>query len=121
MKERLRDVRKKLGMSQTEFAQKLGLTQTSLSMIESGKTKLTEKNVRLLLVTFNVNEKWFRNGQGEMFNSTLYEDEFRDVFLKLEPETQEYLLTMAKELHVTQQKLMKRLRRPKRSNAVLTE
>ncbi len=109
MHNRLRDVRKALKMSQAKFAKELGLTQTSLSMIEGGKTKLTEKNIKLLLATFNINGNWFQTGVGTMFNTSLYEDEFRDVFLKLEPETQEYLLKMGKELYSAQQKLVKRL------------
>lgn len=42
-----------------------------------------------------------------MFNSSPYEKEFTTIFGHLTPETQKYLLLMAKELLNTQQKLLK--------------
>ena len=41
-----------------------------------------------------------------MFFSSPYEKEFTDIFGHLTPETQQYLLLMAKELLNTQQKLL---------------
>ena len=41
--DRIRLVRKELGLNQGEFAGRIGLTQTSMSMIESGKAVLTTK------------------------------------------------------------------------------
>lgn len=105
MRDRIRAARKALGMNQTDFAEKLGLTQTSLSMIESGST-ITDKNVKLICTTFNINERWLRTGEGEMFSSSPHEKEFQQIFDELTPDTQQYLLLMAKELLKVQQKLL---------------
>ena len=105
MLDRLKAVRKKLGLNQGEFARQIGLRQTSLSMIEVGSTALTEKNIKLICVTFNVNEHWFRTGQGEMFGaSSPYLKELTGIFDRLTADTQEFLLDMARNLLKKQEK-----------------
>ena len=63
--DRIRLIRKTLGLKQGEFALRIGLTQTALSMIELGKTTLTDKNIKLICATFAVDENWLRTGKGE--------------------------------------------------------
>jgi len=104
MKERIRAIRKALKLNQVEFAGRLGMKSTALSMIEVGENPLTEKNIRLICMTFNVNEKWLRTGKGEMFAASPYEQEFFKIYNNLLPETQEALLRMAKDLLEIQKK-----------------
>jgi transcriptional regulator with XRE-family HTH domain len=108
MRDRIRKVRKSLGFNQAKFAKKIGLTQTSLSMIEVGQNTLTDKNIKLICATFNVNENWLRTGEGLMFNSSPYTNEITKIMECLAPETQQYLLVMARELLNTQEKLLNR-------------
>jgi transcriptional regulator with XRE-family HTH domain len=97
--ERLKEMRKALKLTQAEFARRIGLTQTALSMVEVGKTPLTEKNLHLICSTFNVGEKWLRDGEGEMFgDASPYLNELMEVFGELAPGTQEFLLDMARKL-----------------------
>ena len=70
MNERIKALRKVLGMSQDIFAEKLGLTKNYISLIENGKRNLSEQSVKVLCREFNVNEEWLRNGTGEMFLPT---------------------------------------------------
>jgi transcriptional regulator with XRE-family HTH domain len=103
--DRIRCIRKKLDLNQEEFARQLGLTQTALSMIELGKTSLTEKNIKLICAMFTVDENWLRTGKGEMFGpSSAYEKELLSVFGKLTTDTQEFILEMAKNLLERQEK-----------------
>ena len=106
MRARLKKVRKSLGLNQTEFASHLGITQTAYSMIENGYRPLADKYVKVICSEFNVNENWMRTGEGEMFLASPYEKEFTEIFGNLAPETQQYLLLMAKELLNTQRKLI---------------
>lgn len=106
MTQRLKEVRKTLGMNQTEFARYLGITQTAYSMIENGNRPLAEKYIKVICSTFRINEHWFTTGEGEMYFSSPYEKEFTDIFRQLAPATQQYLLLMAKELLITQEKLL---------------
>ena len=103
--DRIRLIRKELGMNQGEFAEKIGLKQTALSMIELEKVSLTEKNIKLICATFAVNEDWLRTGKGEMFSSmSPYEKELLDVFGKLTEDTQSFILDMARNLLNRQKK-----------------
>lgn len=107
MIQRLKEIRKTLGFNQTDFAKHLGITQTAYSMIENGNRPLADKYIKVICSTFNISEHWIITGQGEMFTSSPYEKEFTEIFNNLTPETQEYLLTMARELLNTQKKLLK--------------
>ena len=103
--DRIRLVRKALDLNQTEFAERIGLTQTALSMIEVDKTTLTEKNIKLICAIFAIDEDWLRTGKGEMFGSmSPYEKELLSFFSKLTPDTQEFILEMAQNLLRRQEK-----------------
>jgi len=102
---RIRLVRKTLSLKQGEFALRIGLTQTALSMIELGKTALTDKNIKLICATFAVDEGWLRTGKGEMFGvQSPYEKELLEIFSRLTSDTQEFILEMAKSLLKRQKK-----------------
>lgn len=106
MKQRLKEIRKTLGLNQTDFARHLGITQTAYSMIENGNRPLAEKYIKVICSEFHVNEAWVKTGQGDMFLSSPYEKDFVDIFSRLTPVTQQYLLLMARELLKMQQKLL---------------
>ena len=102
---RIRLVRKALGLKQVDFARQIGLTQNTMSTIEIGKAVLTDKNIKLICATFAVNEDWLRTGKGEMFGpASPYEKELLSVFGKLTADTQEFILEMAQNLLKRQQK-----------------
>jgi transcriptional regulator with XRE-family HTH domain len=50
-----------------EFGEKLGLTYSAISAIEIGKNPPTDANIKLICLTYGVNEDWIRSGNGEMF------------------------------------------------------
>jgi phage repressor protein C with HTH and peptisase S24 domain len=66
---RLKLIRKRLGFTQEQLAQKLGVGKTALSMIETGKARLSSRNKNILVQDLNVNPEWLDTGQGEMFNA----------------------------------------------------
>ena len=107
MNERLKLLRKALKLYQVDFAEQIGLSQTSLSMIEMGRNPLTDKNIKLICSTFNVSERWLRDGEGEMFAApSPYAKELENILESLAPATQEYLLVVARELLTMQKKLL---------------
>ena len=69
MKERVKELRKHLGLSGAKFGEKLGIKRNTVSQIENGVNGLSEQNIKSICREFNVNENWLRNGEGEMFNS----------------------------------------------------
>ena len=101
--QRVREVRQSLKLTQKDFAKQVGLAQTALSMIELGHNTLTDKVIKLICAEFGINETWMRTGKGEMMKESPNLKELGDILVNLTPETQNYLLLMAREL----QKLMK--------------
>lgn len=67
--DRVRLIRKELKMTQEMLAQRLGIGKSALSMIETGKTGLSERNKNILIQELNVNPDWIEDGRGEIFNS----------------------------------------------------
>lgn len=66
--ERIREVRQALPdkTSLERFAGRIGITKSSLSLIENGKNQPSDQTIRSICREFNVNELWLREGIGEM-------------------------------------------------------
>lgn len=71
---RIRKVRKMLDLTQKEFAERLGIKQNSIALIESGKRNTSNQVVLSICREFNVDEKWLRTGIGNMFNTKIEDD-----------------------------------------------
>lgn len=76
MHERLKILRKKLDLTQQAFATKLGLKQNTIACYELNRTEPSNPVITLICHEFNVNEKWLRTGEGEMFLELPAEDEY---------------------------------------------
>lgn len=75
MNNRIKQLRKELGLTQEKFGEKLGLKKNSISQIENGINSLTEQLLLSVCREFNVSGKWLRTGEGEMFIPVPEEDE----------------------------------------------
>lgn len=69
MVERIKMIRKALGITQEQLAQRLGVGKAALSMVETGKAGLSARNRNALVQELNVNPEWLDSGRGEMFNA----------------------------------------------------
>ena len=67
--DRLKLLRKTIGLTQEQLAQRLGIGKAALSMIETGKAALSSRNKNILVQELNVNPDWLDSGEGEMFNA----------------------------------------------------
>lgn len=67
--QRIKILRKQLGMSQTEFATEIGITQTSLSQIEGEKNGISYDVYKAIVSRFNIDPLWLMDGEGEMIRS----------------------------------------------------
>ena len=106
MNTRIRELRKALGLSQKDFAQKIGLKQNAISYMEKTGATVTEQNIKAICSQFDANEHWLRTGSGDMFlGNEKRQKEFFDIFDALSPALQEYLIKTATELLDTQEKL----------------
>lgn len=67
MNARIKDVRRSLGLSQSEFGRRIGVTTSAISRIESGENSASEQTIMLICREFNIDYGWLTTGQGEMF------------------------------------------------------
>ena len=85
MNERLRELRKELGLSMEEFGKILGITKSGVSDIENGRRSVTDQHIKMLTIQplkgKYLNETWLRTGEGEMFRKRSMEDVLTD-FMK---------------------------------------
>lgn len=65
MNERIKQIRRELGLTQTEFAERIGLKQNSIALIESGKRNISDQAVLSICREYKINEEWLRTGNGE--------------------------------------------------------
>lgn len=66
MKTRIKELRKYLGYTQDDFAKALMLSRNFITQLESGARSPSERTIIDICSKFNVNEKWLRDGIGEM-------------------------------------------------------
>ena len=67
MNERVKELRKYLGLTQDKFGEKLGIKKSAVSKIEKSENGVTDQMFKSICREFNVNEEWLRDGVGEMF------------------------------------------------------
>ncbi len=67
MNERLKLLRKHLGLNQKEMGERIKLSQTHVSSLENGAREITDRIIFDVCREFDVNEQWLRTGEGEMF------------------------------------------------------
>lgn len=75
MDERLKELRKALGLTQEKFANRLSIKRNTLANYEIGRNEPIDAVIMLICKEFNVNEEWLRCGNGEMFRPLPQEDE----------------------------------------------
>ena len=86
MNERLLLLRKKLNITQSEFASKIQISRSHLSGLENGSRNFTERVISDICREFDVNKKWLEDGEGEMFIDILSQ---MDEFNNADPDVQE--------------------------------
>lgn len=69
MNGRIKELRKKLGLTLEKFGERLGVKKAAVSKWENGDN-ITDQMFKSICREFNVNEEWLRSGKGEMFMSS---------------------------------------------------
>ena len=93
MKERLKELRKSLNLTQQKFANKIGMKQNTIAQYEMGRTIPSNAIIFSICREFNVNEAWLKTGEGEMFSKSFNNSSIG-----------ERIKLLRKELNMTQQK-----------------
>lgn len=80
MKDRFKELRKELNVTQQEFADKLKISRNFVAQIEMGSKVPSDRTIDDVCREFNVNEEWLRNGTGEMLQPENKNDEISKLF-----------------------------------------
>ncbi|GHU28018.1 hypothetical protein FACS1894164_20340 [Spirochaetia bacterium] len=92
--QRVKQLRKKLHLTQLEFSKKISLSAAQIACIETGKRKVNDRIIKLICTAFNANEKWLKTGEGEIFNQ--FNDakftQLNALFSNLLPKYQKFVL-----------------------------
>lgn len=83
MKNRIVELRKKLELTQEDFAKKIGMSRNYIWMIENGARIPPDRTIAYICREFNVNEHWLRTGEGEPFRKLSDDEQFALALGKL--------------------------------------
>lgn len=86
--ERVKLLRKTLNKNQESFGKAIGVSQGAITMIETGRTSLTQRNIKAICDTFGCSEQWLLEGIGEMFDQSVsaIPQEDSDILKFIEPD-----------------------------------
>lgn len=104
MNERIKEVRKSLGLTQNEFGEKLGVRGNTITNYESNSRKPSNAIISAICREFQINEAWLRTGEGEMKAPMTKQAEIGAITAQLfrkeetDPETYNFLVALNKTL-----------------------
>ena len=105
MKERLKELRKALGLKQREVAERLGVNIGLIGQWESGAKPVGKARIYQLCKEYNVRREWLETGEGEMFEpekqprsaDEILAEAAEALFNELSPRGQEAVLKALRE------------------------
>ncbi|MDR0301528.1 MAG: helix-turn-helix transcriptional regulator [Treponema sp.] len=97
---RIKYLRKALNLSQVEFARSIHISNGYIAELECEHRRLNDRIIYLISLTFGVNEKWLKTGEGDMFQKTPGEKLKRmtGMFNELPPKFQDYIMKQIEQL-----------------------
>ena len=79
MQNRIKEIRKALGLNQAEFAEKIGMVPSAISNYEAGTRVPSDAIIKSICREYGVNETWLRTGAGDMRRSRSREAELGEL------------------------------------------
>lgn len=80
---RTKELRKALGLTQQQFADRLHITRGAVSNWDFGRSDPSDSAISLICREFNVREAWLRDGTGEMLEVKPRAEELGELVRKL--------------------------------------
>jgi transcriptional regulator with XRE-family HTH domain len=75
MKDRISFMISQIGVTKTEFAKTIRVSQGFVSQLCSGASSPSDRTIELICQQYGVNEVWLRTGEGEPFQEKTREEE----------------------------------------------
>jgi transcriptional regulator with XRE-family HTH domain len=73
--ERIKEIRKALGLTLDKFGERVGVKKSALSSLENGRTNLTDQLSLSICREYNVNPEYLTGESDQMFTEMTKEDE----------------------------------------------
>ncbi len=113
MKNRIKQIRKDAGLTQEQFAQKIGVSRNTIATYETSDRTPISAVILSICREFNVNELWLRTGEGEVYaasNPNLQLSKWFGEILREDPSSfhKQLILTLS-ELSETEWTLLKKM------------
>lgn len=91
---RITEARHKLGLNQIQFAQGIHISNSYLASIELGNRRVNDRIIKLIVITYGINERWLREGEGTILDETpaWKLEQLSSIFKKLTPAFQDYAI-----------------------------
>ncbi|GHV35955.1 hypothetical protein AGMMS49546_00340 [Spirochaetia bacterium] len=107
LKERLKELRKALGLNQKLFSQSILVSHSFYTQMENGTRNINSRIIELISAKFNVNKEWLKTGKGDMFSGEKPDTDLNQliaVYQELDPLFKEYISLQIKQLLAVQKK-----------------
>lgn len=75
MNERLKILRKALGLTMEGLGNRLGVGKSAINKLEKGENNITDQMQKSIIREFDVNPEWLLHGTGEMFATHSHDEE----------------------------------------------
>lgn len=75
---RIKEIRKTQGVTQKEFSERVCVTQSYISRLESDKEIPTDMLIKLIALEFNISKQWLVDGVSSMYDFTEDDEFYRD-------------------------------------------
>ena len=79
------------GLTKTEFANRVNLSQPHISKITLGESSPSDRTIADICREFNVSEVWLRTGEGTMFNQLSEDAEFNRILVEIQFSGDEFI------------------------------
>lgn len=66
LQDRIKQIREHFGLSQAHFAQRINKSPGFISLVETGRSNVSDETIETICSEFPINEAWLRNGEGKM-------------------------------------------------------
>jgi transcriptional regulator with XRE-family HTH domain len=91
--QRVKQLRKKLKLTQHDFAKVLAVSGGLIACIETQERIVNDRTIKQICDSFNVNPQWLRTGEGDMF---IQKDDTKlkkllALFTNLQPQYQDFI------------------------------
>lgn len=81
MNSRIKQIRLNANLTTRAFGERIGITSSSVSLLESGKNNPSEQTIRAICREFHVDRRWLETGEGVPFAPHAEDDALIDEVL----------------------------------------